>query len=193
MAHVPFHQRPYLSARACPPAPVESNLLGVWGFVLSLLALFLTCGILSPLALLVSLLGLLRRPRGFAMGGTVISGLATLGLALVVGTAWLSAASLEQRRSARQAAHENALRTEQTQSTMEIAQQAVAQFSAAHEEQLPGPIEGNKLVLEFSDGWGTELRYDRGDEDDAYALRSAGPDAEFDTRDDIVVSGQRPQ
>lgn len=188
MVHVPYEQRPYHSARAVEQLPTESNLLGIWGFILSLLALFLTCGVLSPLALLVSLFGLLRRPRGFAVAGTVISGLATLLLVVVAVGVWMSAAvSIHEV----QAAHERAVQTEETHRAIARAHQAIAEYRNEHEGQLPGPVEGNKRVLVFSDGWQTELRYDRGDDSESYTIRSAGPDKEFDTPDDIVQSNSR--
>jgi hypothetical protein len=181
MVHVPYEQRPYHSARAVEQLPTESNLLGIWGFILSLLALFLTCGVLSPLALLVSLFGLLWRPRGFAVAGTVVSGLATLVLAVAVGTWWSAAAEVR-------ADYEKGVQTEETHHAITRAHQAIAEYRNEHEGQLPGPVEGNKRVLVFSDGWQTELRYDRGDDSESYTIRSAGPDKEFDTPDDIVQS-----
>lgn len=51
----------------------DENLLGVVGFVLSLIALFL-CGLLSPVALLFCLAGLwVRGPKGMALAGLILS------------------------------------------------------------------------------------------------------------------------
>jgi hypothetical protein len=54
------------------PEPAPTNLVGVSGFVMSLVSL-LTAGLLSPLAFLVSLIGLAWRPRQYAAMGVVIS------------------------------------------------------------------------------------------------------------------------
>lgn len=61
-----------------------SNGLGVAGFVTSLVSLFLSCGLLSPVSMLLSLIGLMKRPRGFAIAGSIISGLQLL-IILAVG------------------------------------------------------------------------------------------------------------
>ena len=45
----------------------ETNGLGVAGFVVSLAGLLLTGGLLSPVGVVISLIALGRRPRGFAV------------------------------------------------------------------------------------------------------------------------------
>ena len=75
-----------------PPHPQQtvivqqppSNGLGVAGFVTSLVSLLFTCGFLSPISLLLSLIGLTKKPRGFAIAGSLISGLQLL-LILIIG------------------------------------------------------------------------------------------------------------
>lgn len=59
------------------PAPPRSNGLGIAAFIVSLVAIF-TGGILSPIALLLALIALFRRPRGFAFAGFILGGLGTL-------------------------------------------------------------------------------------------------------------------
>ncbi len=48
-----------------------SNQLGVAGFVTSIIGLF-SCGVLSPIALILSLIALSKSPRGMAIAGTVL-------------------------------------------------------------------------------------------------------------------------
>lgn len=72
---MPRHAGPKVIERPLEMAveePPPRNLVGVSGFVLSLVSLF-TVGLLSPLSLIVSLVGLSWRPRTFAGLGTVIS------------------------------------------------------------------------------------------------------------------------
>lgn len=57
----------------------KSNGLGTAGFVVSLIG-FLTCGFISPLGLLFSIIGLFKRPRGLAAAGVVLG---------TIGSAWL--------------------------------------------------------------------------------------------------------
>lgn len=63
---------------------VESNGFGTAGFIVSVLSLFL-CGLTSPLGLLMSLVGLLFRPRGMAAAGVVLG---------LLGSWWLFAFGL---------------------------------------------------------------------------------------------------
>jgi hypothetical protein len=76
-----------------------------------------------------------------------------------------------------------------TAAALESARATIEQHSQAN-EQLPDGIEGNKLVLDFQDGWGNSLRYDPDDDDRGYLLRSAGQDGSFDTDDDVTLSSQ---
>src|SRR3954471_6265213 len=109
-----------------PPQPAEqppattvvvahppSNNLGLAGFVTSLLGL-LSCGVLSPIGLLLSLIGLTKQPRGFAVAGTIIGligsvFLAVAGVGIVLGLMGLGAAAktiteyAASQQSARQA------------------------------------------------------------------------------------------
>src|SRR5437773_6109506 len=78
-------------------APPPTNGLGVAGFVTSLIGV-VTCGFLSPIGLLFSLVGLTRRPRGLAIAGTVLGALGSLwlfvaGFAMVMGLLGLSRAA----------------------------------------------------------------------------------------------------
>src|SRR6185503_10603697 len=90
-----------------------SNNLGLAGFVTSLLGL-LSCGVLSPIGLLLSLIGLTKRPRGFAIAGTILGligsvFLAVAGVGIVLGLMGLgkvvktAAEDVAVQQSARQA------------------------------------------------------------------------------------------
>ncbi len=64
----------------------SENVLGLIGFVLSIVSLLLFFGAASPVSLCLSLFGLRKQPRGFAIAGTVISALGTalLGWLIIV-------------------------------------------------------------------------------------------------------------
>jgi hypothetical protein len=66
-----------------------SNGLGTAGFIVSLVGL-VTCGLLCPIGLLLSVFGLLKPPRGFAIAGTLIGGLGSIGFVLF-GLAFITA------------------------------------------------------------------------------------------------------
>ncbi len=92
----PYSQQP-------PPLyvaqPAPSNGLGIAGFIVSLVGL-LSCGLLSPIGLLLSLIAVFKHPRGFAISGLILGfigcawaivalfaiGLATIGAAIGIGT-----------------------------------------------------------------------------------------------------------
>lgn len=152
-----------------------TNGLGIAGFVVSI-ASVLTCGLTSPIGLLLSLVALRKRPRGFALAGALLGG---LGTALVAGTFGLTA--LTGRAIQEEIAHR--VDAQETERAFLAATERVELYRAEH-QGLPEGIEGNKLVIAFEDGWGEALRYDpleRG-----YALRSAGADRQFDTADDLI-------
>jgi hypothetical protein len=79
----------------------RTNGLGIAGFIVSLLGLLGTCGLLSPVGLLLSFIAMFKAPRGFAIAGVVLGligsilaiiavffiGLATIGAAVGIGTA----------------------------------------------------------------------------------------------------------
>src|SRR5262249_20147020 len=62
--------------------PAQSNTLGLSGFIVSLIG-WVTCGILCPIGLLLSLIGLSKQPRGVAGAGTIIGAAGTVFLLLV--------------------------------------------------------------------------------------------------------------
>jgi len=65
------------------PAYPEMNTLGLVGFIVSLLGI-LSAGILSPIGMIISLVGLSKPPRGFATAGVIIGLIGTLMLFLWV-------------------------------------------------------------------------------------------------------------
>src|SRR5688572_31071314 len=62
-------QPAYTPPPVAPPA--SSNGLGVAGLIVSIVG-WLTCGLLCPIGVLLSLFGLFKRPRGLAIAGLVV-------------------------------------------------------------------------------------------------------------------------
>lgn len=152
-----------------------SNSLGTAGFVVSLIGL-LSCGFLSPIGLLLSLIGLKRQPRGLATAGAVIGGIGSIGLvvALVVGfgaiASMMGFAVVMQKQV-------------ETHAALQQADVQIEQYRAEHENALPETDEGQALIAECTDGWGNALKYERKGEE--FDLISAGPDGRFGTPDDV--------
>ena len=166
----PPYRHPYVQ-----PAP--TNGLGIAGFIVSLVGIVVTCGALCPLGLLLSLFALLKRPRGFAIAGTIIGLVGTGFIALFFG---LFATAVLTRAG-------TAVVEEQTGLTADVLAEAEHIIDTYHIDngKLPEGIEGNKLLVGLEDGWGGSIRYDHEDEL-RYLVRSPGEDGEFDTDDDVT-------
>ena len=59
-------------------------------------------------------------------------------------------------------------------------------FYQDNQQTWPDDIQGNMLVAELQDAWGTSLRFDK--MPDRLLVRSAGPDGEAETADDVVLA-----
>jgi hypothetical protein len=152
------------------------NKLGVAGSLFSVLGIF-TLGIASPIGLGLSLLGMLRRPRGSALFGTILGGLGTAFLLVWGGSLVAGIQALD-----------NQAKAERTSAALQTAVAEIEDFRLEN-HQLPEGIKGNMLLIEAElvDAWGEDLRYDAIDKQQ-YTVRSAGPDKEFDTSDDLTRS-----
>lgn len=172
------------NAHAARPRP-RSNGLGVAGFVTSLVGL-LTCGVLSPFGLMLSVPALVRGPRGFAMAGTVLG---------LIGTLWIAGIAAVTAVGAK-AAVEGVERVQlvmtATQEQSHLAEKIDA-FIAQNGRPpssltaLPGVDE-----LALADPWGAPYRYEPGLEGAEFTLRSDGPDGIGGTSDDVIWSRHQP-
>jgi len=84
----------------------QSNGLGIAGFIVSLVG-WLTCGLLCPVGLILSVIGLFKQPRGMAIAGSVIGGFGSLflvffGFALTVGLLGLKSVDVEKKQMRRE-------------------------------------------------------------------------------------------
>jgi hypothetical protein len=154
------------------PPPV--NRLGRRGLWTSLFGLA-TCGLLSPLGLLMSFLALKRQPRTAASFGLVLG---------LIGSLWVAfLGSLVVSGAVAASARHEAMLERQTRTAL-VQAEGVIEHYRSETGRLPEGIAGNKLVLTFADAWNSALRYDL--DDSHYFIRSAGPDRKFDTKDDVV-------
>jgi hypothetical protein len=154
----------------------KSNAFGILGCLFSILGIF-TFGLASPIGLGLSMIGMTGRPRGAATFGAVVGAMGTAFLLLWGGTlvAGVSAAN-------------HASNLHKTEKSLSAAVATIEQYKRDH-KRLPEDIDGNKLLIraEVNDAWGTSLRFDPTD-GNGYLVRSAGPDGQFDTGDDLTRS-----
>jgi hypothetical protein len=183
-------ERPAIAAPTAPPpmAP-ESNGLGLAGFITSLVGLVVTGGLLCPIGLILSLIALSRRPRGFAIAGTVLGAVGSCGsclvalfvIPLVAGGLLFAAFALVAS---------GGVSGLNTLDHMMQVDRAITQYVHVH-HTLPESLSDLNLPADLlEDGWGTPLQYSvtRDGAHEHWTLQSAGSDKQFDA-DDISFSG----
>jgi hypothetical protein len=191
--HIPFNQRRkfrrsapiYIGFDRPPRVKRKFNWWGFNGLMLSM-ASFATAGFASPVALLVSLVGLRKSkgPRIAAAVGTVFS---MIGIALASTIALVSITEHnhhQTRRAERAYKIQLAEDLDVLTLTMVEAKSELIDYRKAN-GFLPDPIFGNVLTIKHNDPWGQSLRFEEGAS--CGIVRSAGPDTVFDTGDDVVT------
>jgi hypothetical protein len=159
-----------------------TNAMGVAGFVCSLVGLIFTLGILCPVGLILSLIGLGRKPRGFAVAGVVLGLIGTCGgllLLLVGGAAILAALGIAAATIALSEPEKMEITTDMANMALSI---------KAYERQnrsLPATLDELDVRPTIrTDPWGNAYEYHLLDEPPGFDLVSAGKDQTFGTIDD---------
>lgn len=144
----------------------KKNVLGVVGFALS----FCT----GPIGLIVSLIALKDRPRGFAIAGVIISLISTVVWGLV-GWFFFWAGTL-------------GMKIEEVEGEALVMQRAVAAYQQSNNGALPPDLASLSLpVDETVDPWGNSYRIEPTPDGTDWVVVSAGLDMTFDTGDDIRI------
>ena len=158
----------------------ETNGLGVAGFVTSLTGLILTCGLLCPVGLLMSFFALFKRPRGFAIAGTIIGAIGSLvwvfiGMAIVFSAEEADDMYRHSHYAVQEATHDIE-RYGESLETVEKRERRLLSFA---------DIRAKLTEEDAEDPWGQMIQVRataRGDRE----IFSFGPDGLEDTEDDIV-------
>jgi hypothetical protein len=146
-----------------PRSKPGSNPLGIVGFILAF------C--ISPLGLLLSLIALAWRPRGFAVAGVIIGLIGSVIWGVFGTSAWI-------------ARHGFFLATEYVE-----VRSAVERYSAAHNGELPADLATAGVVGDAAkDPWGKEYRFEVAADGKSWTLTSASYDGRFGTADDAVFT-----
>lgn len=141
------------------------NPVGIVGFILAF------C--LPPIGLLLSLIALAFRPRGFAIAGVLVGIITTSVVAIV---AVFSVQAVQTAARFAQVA-DNAVQV-----------QAALEAAKSPEGLYPADLaSANPPASALNDPWGTPFRYEPTGGGVSYLLISAGPDKAFDTTDDLLM------
>ncbi len=168
----------------------ESNGLGVAGFFIALIGLFIPTGIVAVLGLLISLVALGRPPRAFAALGVFIGLLGSVFWLLVTGAVVLGAITLGIGFVVLSAAAFIFTQPEIIEVTSDMGNVLLAVVEYEDEEDaLPDDLTVLGLgVSTLTDPWGKRYRYTIVDEEPGFDVVSSGGDGLFDTTDDLAFS-----
>lgn len=195
MAHLPAPLPPHMPP---PPHPTSGeNAVGLIGFIVSLIGL-VSCGCLAPFGALISLVGMAREPRGFAIAGLVLGivGMApfiliALPILMAIIAGGTMAALNPPVNTPRVVPNTPApgggqmiVRTVQEQVTN--SRFRVAENRLRNYAEIPTEPEGNRAIADLADGWGGRIRYVLINDGTAWVLRSDGPDRIPGTPDDMT-------
>lgn len=174
-----------------PTVPMSStpatNGLGIVGFVLAMVGLLGTGGLLCPVGLIISLIAVGRQPRGFAVAGIVVGLIGSCGgiiVLLAFGASILALAGLVGMAVVLS-------EPEKVEVTTDMANMA---FAIKAYEDREGYLPASLDVLELrptllTDPWGNAYRYLlTGDDGPGFELVSAGADGSFGGLDDVKLS-----
>lgn len=156
----------------------QQNTLGLIGFILSLVGIFV-CP-LSLVGLILSVMGLKQEPKALAIAGTIIGAFITLVNLIVLLIYGAVIFACVGSAIGLGAAMKPTLDTHQSISTV---RESVDEYYEAN-DAYPSTGTGQDMAAGHLDGWQKELRYSQLDGD--YEIRSAGPDGQFNTPDDIT-------
>jgi hypothetical protein len=165
-----------------------TNGLGIAGFVVSLVGLLGTGGLLCPIGLIMSLIALGRQPKGFAIAGVVIGLLGTCGgliVALAFGAAVL--ALLGITAAVAFAALNYPQRMELTIDMANI-DQAIKRIQGTSKYPPASLTELHLDAETLRDPWGNAYVYVLRDKKPGYDVLSSGKDGVAGTPDDVAMS-----
>jgi hypothetical protein len=168
----------------------ESNGLGVAGFFIALIGLFIPTGIIALLGLLISLAALGRPPRGFAAMGVVIGLFGTVLWLVITGVVVLGGLAAGVVAILAVAAMFIMTQPEIIEVTSDMFNVTIA--AVEYEERtgdLPNDLGALGLAVStLTDPWGNSYRYSLADEELGFDVMSNGADGLVGTDDDMALS-----
>ena len=188
----PAAAAPYYPQQPYVMVPVrERNGLGMVGFLIAFVGLFIPTGIVALLGLLISLVALGRSPRVFAGLGVITGLLGTvvwlvLTIVAIFGMLIAGAVMVVFGTGAFILTQPEII---EVTSDMLNTTMVVVEYEKEH-DGLPENIDGLGLgVTTMTDPWGNAYQYTLVDAEPGFDIVSSGSDGEFDTDDDMALSG----
>jgi hypothetical protein len=168
----------------------DSNGLGVAGFFIALIGLFIPTGIVALLGLLISLAALGRPPRGFAAMGVVVGLFGTVLWLAITGVVVVGGLAAGVVAVLAVAAMFIMTQPEIIEVTSDMFNVTIA--AVEYEEKtgsFPDEIAALGLgVTTLTDPWGNPYRYRLADHDPGFDVISDGADGLAETDDDLALS-----
>jgi hypothetical protein len=168
----------------------ESNGLGVAGFFIALIGLFIPTGIVALLGLLISLVALGRQPRGFAAMGVIIGLFGTVIWLVITGLVLLGGLAAGVIAVIAVAAMFVITQPEILEVTSDMFNVTIAAVEYQDEHgKLPEDLGALGLSIStLTDPWGNPYRYRLVDHDPGFDVMSNGGDGAPGTSDDVALS-----
>lgn len=169
----------------------QRNGLGVFGFFVALIGLFIPTGIVALLGLVLCLAAIGRAPRGFATCGVILGLFGTIAwlgimiVALVAGMVAVVGVGLAG------AAGFLLIQPEVVEVTSDMVNVAIAAEEYQQEnDELPTDIGALSLAVAATiDPWGEPYLFVLSDDEPGFDVVSGGPDGELQTDDDVHLGG----
>jgi len=155
--------------------PQETNGMGMAGFITSIAGIFL-CGIPAVIGLPLSLMGLTKNPKGFAIAGTIISLIGLVELVLFC----LFLYSTYQFAQNAKTVFSNAITSTELH---ECAENIAKEWERSGD--VPSQAEGQKIVDRLPSFNSQDNIYET--DGNSFSIRNIGIDGEAFTEDDLVI------
>ncbi len=168
----------------------ETNGLGIAGFFIAIVGLFIPTGIVALLGMLISLVALGKAPRGFAGMGVVVGLLGTVLWLAIMGIAILGAVAVGVVAMVAGAAAFILTQPEIIEVTSDMLNVTIAAVEYEDENKtLPEELDDLGLsVSTRTDPWGNPYRYVIVEDEPGFDVISAGSDGIMGTGDDLKLS-----
>ena len=158
-----------------PHSPPKENGFGLAGFIVSIAGLLL-CGIPSIFAVVLSLIGLRKEPKGLAIAGLLIG---LVGLAEAALAGFLAFSAYELAQDAGTFFQEFGIEVQLYEHANAIGDEWESN------SRIPTQAEGEAILLGKRDSIGNQIVYET--DGNSFSLRTAGADGTLDSEDDITV------